>query len=80
MAIDISAEITIGRPRAEVAAFVMDPANDTAWIGGITESRRVTEGRIGVGSKVARTAKFLGRALIFVNEVTGVEEYRLLAM
>ena len=80
MAIHISAETTIGRPRAEVAAFVMDPANDTAWIGGITESRSVTEGPIGVGSKVARTAKFLGRELNYVNEVTSIEEGRLLAM
>ncbi len=80
MSIDISAEIAIGRPRTEVAAFVMDPENDTAWIGGITESKSATDGAIGVGSKVARTAKFLGRELNYVNEVTALEEGQLLAM
>jgi len=80
MSIDISAEIAIERPRTDVAAFVMDPENDTAWIGGITESKNVTEGAIAVGSKVARTAKFLGRELNYVNEVTELDEGRLLAM
>ena len=80
MSIDISADTTINHVRSEVAAFVMDPENDAAWIGGITESRIVTDGAIGVGSKVARTAKFLGRELNYVNEVKGLDEGRLLAM
>ena len=74
MSIDISADTTINHVRSEV------PENDAAWIGGITESRIVTDGAIGVGSKVARTAKFLGRELNYVNEVKGLDEGRLLAM
>ena len=34
MAIDITAETVIERPRGEVAAYVVDPANETKWIGG----------------------------------------------
>ena len=80
MGIDITAEVTIERPREAITAFAMDAANDPAWIGGVVESKALTDGPFGKGSKVGRTAKFLGRELNYVNEVTGFEEGRLLAM
>ena len=69
MSIDISVATTIGRPREEVAEFATDPTNDTAWIGGISEARVVTDGPPGPGSRVARVASFLGKRIEYVNEV-----------
>jgi len=69
MSIDITIEKTIGRPAEEVARFAMDPANDTAWIGGISEARIVTDGPLAPGSRVARVASFLGKRIEYVNEI-----------
>jgi uncharacterized membrane protein len=73
MAVDVSAEVVIGRPRAEVAAFATDPANDPVWIGGIRSARALQEGPVAVGSRVERTAVFLGRRIEYVNEVVELE-------
>jgi hypothetical protein len=35
VAVDVTAEAVIARPRKDVVAFAMDPANDPAWIGGV---------------------------------------------
>lgn len=80
MAIDITAETTIRRPRSDVAAYVVDPRNDTEWIGGVVESKKVTDGDMAAASRVARTARFLGRDIHYTTEVTEHEEGRLLAM
>ena len=69
MSIDITVETTIGRPCEEVAGFAMDPANDTAWIGGISEARMITHGPLGLGSRVSRVASFLGKRIEYVNKV-----------
>ncbi len=69
MAIDITADVNIGRPRAEVAAYAMDPANDPVWLGGIVEARQVTDGPFGVGTRVARVARFLGRRMDYTPEI-----------
>jgi hypothetical protein len=42
MAVDATAEITVDRPRDDVAAFLWDPANDREWIGGLRSARLVT--------------------------------------
>ncbi len=74
MPIDVTAEATIARPRADVIAFASDPANDTQWIVGIKEAHAVTEGPVGVGSQVARVASFLGRKIEYVNEIDRLDE------
>ncbi len=74
MPIDVTAEATIGRSRADVIAFASDPANDTQWIAGIKEAHAVTEGPIGVGSQVARVASFLGRKIEYVNEIDRLDQ------
>ncbi len=80
MAVDISAEIVINRPRNEVAAFASDPGNDPAWIGGIVEAKTLTGPPFGKGAKVARVASFLGRRMEYEPEVVEYEPNSLVAM
>ena len=80
MRIDVTAEVEIRRPRAEVAAYMTDPANDPTWIGGVREVRMETPPPLRAGSRVARVAGFLGRRVEYVNEVTELDPGRVLDM
>ena len=80
MSVDVTVEQPIARPREEVAAFAMDPANDRRWIGALSEVRTLTEGSVGPGTRVERVAGFLGRRIDYVNEITELEPGRRLAM
>lgn len=77
MALDVTAETRIARRTGEVRAYVVDPMNDTQWIGGISESRLLTTGTLGVGSRVARVASFMGKRIEYVNEVTSLTDEEL---
>jgi hypothetical protein len=63
-------EIEINRPRAEVAAFASDPDKATAWYAKIEAVDWKTPKPVHVGSRIAFVAKFLGRRLSYVYEVT----------
>jgi uncharacterized membrane protein len=78
--VDITARVEIRRPRAEVAAYMTDPANDPAWIGGVREVRVQTPPPLHAGSRVARVAGFLGRRVEYVNEVVELDPGRVLDM
>jgi uncharacterized protein YndB with AHSA1/START domain len=80
MSVDVTVETRIARPRPDVAAFAMDPANDARWIGALTSVRKLTDGPVGPGTQVERVASFLGRRIEYVNEVTELEPGRRLAM
>ncbi len=80
MAVDVEVQQLIQRPPAGVAAFVMDPANDRAWIRALSEVRVLTDGPVGPGTRVARSARFLGRTLEYVNEIVEYEPPHRLAM
>lgn len=80
MRIDVTAEVRVRRPRAEVAAYMVDPANDPTWIGGMREVRMETPPPVRAGSRVARVASFLGRRVEYVNEVTELDPARVLDM
>jgi uncharacterized membrane protein len=73
MSVDVTVEQAIARPRAEVAAFAMDPANDRRWIGALSEVNVLTDGPIGPGTQVERIADFLGKKMVYVNEITAYE-------
>jgi uncharacterized protein YndB with AHSA1/START domain len=77
VSIDITAETVIARPRAEVVAYMTDPAHDPAWIGGVREARLHGEPPLRAGSRVARVATFLGRRIAYVNEVSELSPTRL---
>ena len=77
---DVTVERVIGRPRAEVAAYVTDWRNDPTWIGALHEVRLETDGPLAVRSRVARVASFLGKRIEYVNEVAELEPGRRLVM
>jgi uncharacterized membrane protein len=80
MPVDVTVETVINRPRDQVAAFVMDPANDMKWISALKEVRLLTPPPIGVGARVERIAAFMGRSVQYVLEITGYQPGRFLDM
>jgi uncharacterized membrane protein len=80
MSIDVTAEVAIRRPLEEVAVYMIDPAHDPTWIGGVREVRMETPPPLAVGSRVVRVAYFLTRRVEYVNEVTELDPRRVLDM
>ena len=69
MAVDVRTEVEIDRPRDEVAAYVSDPDNATAWYENIKAVEWRTPPPATVGSRIAFTAEFMGRRLAYTYEV-----------
>jgi hypothetical protein len=80
MAVDVRPTVLIRRPRAEVAAYMFDPANDLSWTGGISSSRPAPPGPLVTGATVERTATFLGRTFHYGYVVTRHEPDRLVEL
>lgn len=80
MALDVLVKTEIDRPRKEVATFAFEPDNDPLWIGGIKEAHLLTKRPVGLGTKVQRLAKFMGKTIDYVLEVIAFEEERLMVM
>lgn len=69
MPVDVQTEVEIDRPRAEVVAYAADPENAPAWYENIKSVDLKTEKPLGVGSRIAFAAAFLGRQLAYTYEV-----------
>jgi hypothetical protein len=69
MALDVVVETVIARPRAEVAAYAVDPATTTAWYQNIATVEWKTPGPLAVGTRLAFVAQFLGRRIAYTYEV-----------
>ena len=80
MSIDVTVEIVIDLPRALVAEYVMEPANEPNWIKGIVQSTPLAPGPIAKGSRVRRLAKFMGRQIDYTPEVMDLDPDRRLVM
>jgi uncharacterized protein YndB with AHSA1/START domain len=80
VAIDVTARVVINRPRAEVAAFIEDAANDLQWIRALTSVEPLSEGTMRTGYRVRRVAKMMGRAMPYVTEVKAYEPARTVEM
>lgn len=69
MSVDVVTAIEIARPRAEVAAFAVDPDNATAWYENIEAVEWQSSRPLGVGTRLAFVARFIGRRLAYTYEV-----------
>jgi uncharacterized membrane protein len=67
--VDVTTEIEIARPREEVAAYAADLDNTTSWYENIERVDWETPRPLGVGSRAAFVARFLGRRLAYTYEV-----------
>jgi uncharacterized membrane protein len=67
--VDVTSEIVIGRPRAEVAAFAADLANSRAWYENIKSVELRSPPPLAVGSRVAFVAEFMRRRMEYTYEV-----------
>ena len=69
MAVDVVTETTIDRPCAEVASYAGNPDNAPEWYVNIKSVEWKTTPLVGVGSRLAFTAQFLGRRLAYTYEI-----------
>jgi uncharacterized protein YndB with AHSA1/START domain len=69
MTVDVQCELTIPRPREEVAAYAADPDKTTSWYSNIKAVEWQTPRPLAVGSRVAFVASFLGRRLAYTYEI-----------
>ena len=80
MAVDVVTEIDIARPRADVYAFASDPDNATRWYSNIDSVEWETPRPAGLGSRIAFSARFLGRRLTYTYEVVELVDGERFAM
>lgn len=80
MTVDVTTEIVIGRPIAEVAGYAGDPSNAPEWYANIKSIEWQTPPPIAIGSKLDFVAQFLGRQITYTYEVTELEPEHKLVM
>jgi uncharacterized protein YndB with AHSA1/START domain len=69
MDVDVLTDIEIERPRSEVADYVSDPDNATAWYENIKKVEWKSPKALKVGAKVAFEARFMGRKMAYTYEI-----------
>jgi uncharacterized membrane protein len=80
VAVDVSTDIEIARPRSEVAAYAADAGNATSWYENIKAVELETPPPLAVGSRMTFVAEFLGRTLSYTYEVRELAPGKRLVM
>jgi uncharacterized membrane protein len=80
MPLNVTTEIIIDRPSAEVAAYAGDPTNAPEWYANIKSIEWQTPPPLQVGSRLDFVAQFLGRRLAYTYEVVELEPGERLVM
>ena len=70
MTVDVLTDIVIAKPAEVVAAYAADPANAPVWYQNISAITWETAPPLRAGSRMAFTARFLGRELAYTYQVT----------
>jgi len=76
--IKIENSVVINRPIEDVFAFTTDIEKRTQWMGELQESKKTSEGPLGVGTTFTSVVGFLGRRIETTMEVTEYEPNRKL--
>jgi uncharacterized protein YndB with AHSA1/START domain len=69
VAVDVLTEVVIERPVEVVSRYAADPGNAPEWYVNIASMQWRSEPRVAVGSRMAFTARFLGRRLTYTYEI-----------
>lgn len=67
--VDVQVETVINRPQGHVAEYAGNPDNAPQWYSNIKSVKWQTQPPMAVGSKLAFSARFLGRTLDYVYEI-----------
>ncbi len=73
-----TASIEIAAPPGEVFPFLVEPDRLRRWVGGFVESRPLTSGKIGVGSRSIDVFTERGREIRMETEILKFEPGRVL--
>lgn len=69
----VEVKIRIGRGAEDVYAYASTFSAMPEWRGGVSEVEQLTEGPVGVGTRIRAGGKLLGRPVGIVIEVTALE-------
>ncbi len=76
MTIKFETSVVINRSIEAVFEFMANPENDMLWQSGVLESRKTSEGPMGVGTIEESETQLLGRRIKSTLEVTAYEPNR----
>ena len=80
MRVDVTTDVLIERDLVAVASYAADPSNAPAWYTNIESVEWESAPRVEPGSRVAFTARFLGRRLAYTYELVDVVRGQRLVM
>ena len=69
MAVNVTTNIVIERPRAEVSEYAANPDNVPSWYANIKSVEWKTQPPLATGSRIAFVANFLGKRMAYTYEV-----------